>query len=134
MLSVMDSREYEKHDRRSDEDGDGFAAEADALEIALDVYLWRFSAARWAAVARILADLEAAIADNERQALESATAELELIAPVRIIMIGEQSTTPPPPEVRDRLNRLVHALGGTPPAKQEDRDDEGGRRGAASGP
>lgn len=107
---------------------------ADALDITLDVFQWRFAAARWAAVARILADMEAAIAANERQALASATAELELVAPLRIIMIEAQPTTPPPQEVRDRLNRLVHALGGTPPGKQDDRDDKGGRRGAASSP
>ena len=134
MLKTMDSCGEEKHDRQSEEDGDGLAVKADALQITLDVFLWRFGTARWEAVARILADMEAAIAANERQRLASAAAELELIAPLRIIMIGEQPTTPPPPQVRDRLNRLVYALGGTPPSKQEDREDQGGRRGAASSP
>ena len=130
----MDSREDKKLDRLPTDDGDGIAVKADALEIALDAFLWRFGAARWDVVERILADMDAAIAANERQALANATAELELMAPLRIIMVGTQPTTPPPPEVRDRLNRLVYALGGTPPGKREDRDDEGGRRGAAASP
>jgi hypothetical protein len=133
MLRTMDCREG-KSDNGQRED-ERIIARADALEIALDALLWRMDDALWAAVTRILAEMEAAIAADEPQMLASATVELVLIAPARrIVMIGAEPVTPPPPAVRDRLNHLVYSLGGTPPDSREAPAEEGRRRGAALGP
>jgi len=133
MLRTMDCREGKPDNGQPDDER--IIARADALDIALDALLWRMDDAQWDAVPPILTEMEAAIASDEPQELANATVKLVLIAPARrIVLIGAEPVTPPPPAVRDRLNHLVYSLGGPPPDSRKAPAQEGGRRGAAPGP
>jgi hypothetical protein len=68
--------------------------------------------------------MDAALAANDAKALAAATIDLELAGPVRITRIGTVPVVPPPPAIRDRLNRLVYALGGAPAADQDEPGDQ----------
>jgi hypothetical protein len=85
---------------------------AEALDVVSDALQWRLADARWIGIERVLAAMDTAIAANDVAALATATADLELAGPVRIIRIGTVPVGPPPSAIRDRLNRLVHSLGG----------------------
>ncbi|MFF7653243.1 CATRA system-associated protein [Streptomyces sp. NPDC007983] len=69
--------------------------------------------ADWAHVERALGAMEAAVRAGDARALGVATGQLELVGPSRVrLRAGEEGDgrEPAPPEVLDRLNRLVHAL------------------------
>jgi hypothetical protein len=91
---------------------------ADALDIVSDALRWQLADKRWAVIEQVLAAMEAALADGDVEALQAAATDLELSGPVRITRIGATPVVPPPPVVRDRLNQLVHSLGGVPAAEQ----------------
>jgi hypothetical protein len=76
-----------------------------------DALEWRLHPSRWERIAPIVAALTEALEHGDREALVTATADLELAGPLRITRIGDDPLVPPPPPVRDRLNRLVHTLG-----------------------
>lgn len=101
----------------------------EALDVISDALQWRLADARWAAIEEVLAAMDAALSANDTEALAAATADLELAGPVRITRIGAVPVVPPPPAIRDRLNRLVHSLGGSPEAHQA----EPGRAGSDEG-
>jgi hypothetical protein len=92
----------------------------DALDVLSDALSWRLVGPRWAAIEQVLAAMDAALAAGDVAALAAATTDLELAGPVRITRIGAVPVVPPPPAIRDRLNRLVHSLGGVPAADQPD--------------
>jgi len=78
--------------------------------------------------------IAAALEAGDVEALTAATADMELAGPLRIIRIGTVPIVPPPPPIRERLNRLVHALGGTVVADREEAerigaDDDDASRG-----
>jgi hypothetical protein len=91
---------------------------ADALDVISDALSWQLAATCWAAIERVLVTMDTALAAGDVAALAAATADLELVGPVRITRIGAAPVVPPPPVVRDRLNRLVHSLGGVQAADQ----------------
>jgi hypothetical protein len=93
---------------------------ADALDVLSDALSWRLADARWAAIDQVIAAMSAALEADDVAALAAATADLELAGPVRITRIGAVPVVPPPPAVRDRLNQLVHSLGGVPAADQSE--------------
>ena len=101
---------------------------AEALDALLDAFRWKLAAERWQEIFQVLAGMASALEGNDVTALAEATADLELAGPLRIIPIGVASG--PPPEVRDLLNRLVHALGGVTADQQPDERGDAGAAGA----
>ena len=92
----------------------------EALDVLSDALSWQLAGRRWAAIEQVLAAMDAALAAGDVTALATATTDLELAGPVRVTRIGADPVVPPPPATRDRLNRLVHSLGGVPAADQPD--------------
>lgn len=102
-------------------DAGAFAeARTEALDVVSDALQWRLNETCWQSLEEILAAMDAALAASDIAALVAATADLELAGPVRLTRIGATPAVPPPPAVRDRLNRLVYSLGGAPAEGQEE--------------
>ena len=93
---------------------------AEALDVVSDVLRWRLTDQRWQAVQQMLAEMAASLETSDLEAVRAATADLELAGPLRITRIGATPVVPPPPPVRDRLNRLVHTLGGTTAGERDE--------------
>jgi hypothetical protein len=85
---------------------------AEALDLLKDALHWHLAEARWQAIEHVLITMDAALTVSDLAALAAATADLELAGPLRITRIGATPVVPPPPPIRDRLNRLVYVLGG----------------------
>ena len=100
---------------------------AEALDVVSDALKWQLAQTRWQAIEQVLIAMDAALTAGDIDALASATAELELAGPLRIIRISATPIVVADPRVRDQLNKLVFTLGGTSagPAKPEDKG--GGR-------
>jgi hypothetical protein len=87
---------------------------AEALDTVTDARGWRVAPDRWRDLDELLAAMERALTINDTNELAATTAELDLMGPPRIIRIGSTPIpVPPPPSVQERLDRLVHVLGGT---------------------
>jgi hypothetical protein len=99
--------------------GEVFDIRAEALDVISDALGWRLADTRWQAIEPVLVAVDAALTAGDLAALTAATADLELAGPLRITRIGTPPVVPPPPAIRDRLNRLVYSLGGAPAADQE---------------
>lgn len=86
---------------------------AEALEILGHLLTWHLPPERWTQAEQVIDEVATAMASADLAAFDRATADLELLGPVRIVRIGEspgnQLTAPPDP-LRDRVNRLIHAL------------------------
>ena len=102
------------------EPGDVLGVRAEALDVISDALQWRLADARWQAIEQVLIAMEAALQADDPEALTAATADLELVGPLRVIRIGATAVVSAPPPVRDRLNWLVHSLGGTMEAQAEE--------------
>jgi hypothetical protein len=89
---------------------------AQALEVLSDTFSWKLAEERWPEIGRVLVTMAAAVETGDMAALDAATARLELAGPLRIIPIG--ATAGPPPQARDLLTKLVHALGGVTTQRQ----------------
>lgn len=92
---------------------DAAGLRAEALDAISDALQWRLASSRWAAIEGVLAAMDEALQARDLEALASALSDLELAGPVRITRIGATPIVPASPPVRERLNRLVHVLGGT---------------------
>lgn len=114
-LSSMSSLEEPGPGWNSADTGD---VRADALDVISDALSWRLAGTRWAAIEQVLAAMDAALATGDVVALAAATTDLELACLMRITRIGAVAVVPPSPAVRDRLNQLVHSLGGVSAADQ----------------
>jgi hypothetical protein len=90
------------------------AALGEALDALQDASQWQLTDAKWAAVEQILDAMQAALDSHDLEALATATTDLELAGPLRLIKIGTKPVEPPPP-TRDRLNRMVDSIGGAKP-------------------
>jgi hypothetical protein len=88
---------------------------SEALAALSDAFSWKLADERWQGIYRVLAAMAVALESGDVDALEAATAHLELAGPLRIIPIGP--ALGPTPPVRDLLNKLVHALGGVTTAQ-----------------
>jgi len=84
---------------------------AELLELLQDARLWRTTRDRWETVAGLLEAAADHLSDAD--ALQPILAQLELNGPSRIVRLGSVPQEPPPPVVRERLNKLVHKLSGT---------------------
>jgi hypothetical protein len=88
---------------------------SEALLALSDAFSWKLADERWQEIYRVLATMATALECGDVDALEAATAHLELAGPLRIIPIGPAPG--PTPAVRDLLNKLVHTLGGVAAAR-----------------
>ena len=95
-------------------------ARAEALDVVSDVLQWQLHEARWRPLEQVLAAMDAAVAAGDTAGLMAATANLELAGPLRVTRIGAAPVVPAPAAVRDRLNRLVYALGGALEQEQQE--------------
>ena len=86
---------------------------AEALEVLGDALLWQLTDVRWQAIEQTLDAMRAAVAAGDPDALAAATLHLELAGPLRITRIGGSPAVSASQEIRDLLNHLVFALGGT---------------------
>ena len=113
----------------ADGDGrDGAIAEARAAAhgVLTSLLEWRLPPPRWVRVAEIIQSLHDAVLRGDSSALESATTDLELLGPIRITRIGStQEKVMAPTPVRERVNRLQHALiaPSSDPHEEDDRGD-----------
>lgn len=83
------------------------------LGVLADVRAWRLPAARWPEVLQLVSELDAALADEAFDEAAAVAAELEVVSPDRVVPAGSTVPPgPPPPDVLERLNHLVHSLGG----------------------
>jgi CATRA-associated small protein len=86
-----------------------------ALEVLDDVLRWHLPPARWDDVEPAVQAVAQAVEDGDAAALRRAVDELALHGPVR----GFSADAPPRPSarerVRERVNKLIHTLGGTRP-------------------
>jgi hypothetical protein len=103
---------------------------SEALAALSDAFSWKLADERWQEIYRVLATMAAAWESGDTEALETATARLELAGPLRIIPIGP--ATGPTPPVRDLLNKLVHALGGVTAAQSPQEPGDTGAADAGS--
>ena len=98
----------------------------DALDVLGDLLHWQLPPARWQQVASVLTELEIAWRARDAAAVREAVADLELSGPVRATRIGS-APTGASPDVKDRIDALVHSLGGrsepAPERTPEDADD-----------
>lgn len=99
---------------------------AEALYALSDAFRWKLAEERWQEIHGVLAWMAAALDSGDAAAFAEATNHLELAGPLRITPIAAASG--PPPQVRDLLNELVHALGGV---TADQRPGEQGDTGAA---
>jgi hypothetical protein len=100
-----------------------------------DLLQWQLVPKRWERVEQIVDSAAQAVAAGDVDALRDAIGELELAGPVRVTRIGATPLVPPPDQVRDRANHLVHSLGGAsgrdtsrPADSTSGAEDEGGRK------
>lgn len=101
---------------------------SDALDVLGDLFVWQLVPLRWQRVEQILDSLTEALATGDADTLRDATAELELAGPVRATRIGATPVVPAPESVRERVNHLVHSLGGTAPPPTTESGDSVERR------
>ena len=73
---------------------------------------WEASEAYWARIDGAVTAMEAAIEESDPwTALDNAAAELELLGPPRVSTgLGDRPVIPAPPEVRERINKLITQL------------------------
>jgi hypothetical protein len=96
----------------------------DALDVLDDALLWQLPPGRWVEIERAVEALVQALANGDDASFRQATADLELLGPVRAAS-AEKPPSGPSPEparepVRERINELVRSLvrpqGGVRPA------------------
>jgi hypothetical protein len=85
---------------------------AEALDAVSGVLKLDLAGPRWEAVEQVAAAMEDALAAGDLRSVRSAAETLAFPGPVRTTSLGSTPVVPPPPAVRDLLNRLVHILDG----------------------
>jgi MinD-like ATPase involved in chromosome partitioning or flagellar assembly len=91
--------------------GRSAAVQEDALDTLSDVAGWRLDTLRWQLVAQGVDQLGAALDRADDDAIRVATADLELVGPIRAAGSGEDATDIPP-GLRARVGELIARLGG----------------------
>jgi len=82
-------------------------------DVLAEVRDWQLNTERWQQIAALLDSVEDALRRRDPGDLYADTADLQRLGPVRIVRIGSSpSLNPAPPDVRERLVRLVHELEG----------------------
>ncbi len=93
-----------------------------ALTVLRDMLTWELAPPRWERLAELLDLAAAARESGDLDALRQVVADLELAGPVRITRLGATPAVPAPRPVRERINVLIHELGGPP--READEEDE----------
>ncbi|WP_107655633.1 CATRA system-associated protein [Nocardia suismassiliense] len=96
----------------------------DILDVLSDLAEWRLPPPRGAYVAQAVDALTEAVANGDALAVREAIDEVELMGPVRATRIGTSDRSSAPSRVMDRVNTLVHTLGGDPAAASSGTTDE----------
>ncbi|MET0423514.1 MAG: CATRA system-associated protein [Actinoplanes sp.] len=95
----------------------------DTVDVLQDLVLWELPPQRWDIAAQLLRRIEVALAARDADEVREATAELELLGPIRILRIGSAGSMSIPEQLLDRRNTLVHALTRGPlPEREGDSD------------
>jgi hypothetical protein len=119
MFVTLSSMNYPDEPPPSWDTSDVADARAEALDVISDALQWRLADTRWQGIEQLLVAMGAALEADDLGALTAATVDLELAGPLRMTRIGATPVVPPPPPVRDRLNRLVYSLGGAQATQRE---------------
>jgi hypothetical protein len=83
---------------------------ADLVSVLHEVETWELPQARWEPVRALVEAVDDALRSGDLERVRAAVVDLALAGPVRITRIGEVPVAPVPPQLRERTNRLVHAL------------------------
>lgn len=94
-----------------------------ALDTSSDITKWHLPAGKWETVASLIDTTASAYTTGNVVEFRNATSWLELTSPRRTDLIGTEPTGPPPPPIRDRLNRLIHSLDRTDEKSTEAKDE-----------
>jgi hypothetical protein len=87
----------------------------DACVILAEVNDWRLPPTDWVELAQLIENMSAAFAAADAKGIYHAIEELDLYTPDRAIPLGaDRAVAPAPPPLRERVNQLVHTLGGDP--------------------
>lgn len=90
-------------------------AGTEAVRTLRTVLTWEKPESRWDEIAGILDAAEAAVEAGDADTLADIVGILGAEARERLIPIGGGTPQPPPPPVRERLDRIVHKLSGPSP-------------------
>jgi hypothetical protein len=94
----------------------------DALDVLEDALHWQLPASRWRGVDEAVRAMAEALTRDDVAAFRRAESDLELARPVRAVSAEHPPQDPVPEPVRERINELIHTLGGAaaPPQPQSD--------------
>lgn len=87
---------------------------ADTIDVLSDIRAAQANDARWREIAEVLEIALDALAAGDAEQFREAAADLSDLGPTRVTRVGSPSRTAAPPTVRERIDRLVHALGAAP--------------------
>ncbi|MCO1655628.1 CATRA system-associated protein [Pseudonocardia humida] len=96
----------------------------DALDVLADSLHWHLSAGRWIEVEQLVRTMARALADGDERSFRRATADLELLGPVRAASAESPPREPAGERVRERINELITSLVGPRP-EHPPADDRG---------
>ncbi|CAM4438738.1 CATRA system-associated protein [Nocardia ninae] len=96
----------------------------DLLDVLSDLAEWRLPPPRWEHVAQAVDALVEPLMNGDALAVRAAIDEVELMGPVRATRIGAGDRSSAPSRVMDRVNTLVHTLGGDPASATSIATDE----------
>lgn len=95
----------------------------DALDVLRHAGGWQLPPGRWVEVERQLHALRLALANSDGGAFRRATAELELLGPVRAASAQNPPREPAGERVRERIAELIHTLTPARPIPEPGSDD-----------
>ncbi|WP_328582696.1 CATRA system-associated protein [Streptomyces sp. NBC_00370] len=99
---------------RGDSPGSGMDDETltRACEVLGDLQEWRLPPANWARPAGIVDRLADAWSSGDADAVDAATAALEMLSPYRVERMRDSADVPPPKVLRERVVTLIHVIAG----------------------
>jgi hypothetical protein len=84
----------------------------DALDVLESALHWQLPTSRWRGVDEALTAMAEALARDDAAAFRRVESDLELAGPVRAVSAQHPPKDPVPEPVRERINELIHTLGG----------------------
>lgn len=88
-------------------------AKAEALDILTEIPSWRMPEPRWDHVAELVDAIGTALTTGDPDMLRTARNFLELASPFRVTRMNPAAVrVSPPQKVQERINHLIHSLGG----------------------
>jgi hypothetical protein len=84
----------------------------EALDVLTEILSWRMPDPQWNHIADLVETMASALTTGDAGKLRTATIDLELASPFRVTRIGATDRQSPPQKVQDRVNHLIHSLGG----------------------